>query len=312
MTMRIPTTQTAIIQSPSVTGDGTTQSVISHTVPIPTLDSPDDILIKVSHVALNPCDYKMPSAFPTPGAIIGNDFVGTVAAIHHSSQSTVRKRLPLGTTVCGLIHGSNPGVPSNGAFATYIRASASLVLRVPDSWKPSDAATLGSGLTTAFVALFAQGPGAGLSLPISPDNSGATPLPPDVLVYGASTSTGTMAIQLLKLSGARVIAVCSPHNFKLVKGYGADIVLNYADPEMPSRIRQATNGELEYALNIIADTESVRSCQVAISRYGGILTVLENYDWAQQQSSLRRKTVDVRFPFALKIFWETVETEQWI
>ncbi|KAK4206769.1 major facilitator superfamily domain-containing protein [Rhypophila decipiens] len=300
--MPVPTSQTAIIQSPSVTGHGTTQAVISHTVPIPTLDSPDDILIKVSHVALNPCDYKIPSAFPTPGAIIGNDFVGTVVAIHHSSQSAVRKRFPLGTTVCGLIHGSNPGDPSNGAFATYIRASASLVLRVPESWKPSDAATLGSGLTTAFVVLFAQGPGAGLSLPISPDNPGATPPPLDVLVYGASTSVGTMALQLLKLSGAGVIAVCSPHNFGLVKGYGADFVFDYADPETPSRIRQVTNGELEYGLDVIADTESVGTCQAAISRYGGILTVLEKYDWAQEQSSLRRKTVDVRFPLALEIF----------
>ncbi|KAM7214160.1 Major facilitator superfamily domain containing protein [Rhypophila decipiens] len=308
------------VLSPSVTGDGTTRAVISHIVPIPTLDSPDDMLIKVSHVALNPCDYKMPYAFPTPGAIIGNDFVGTIVAIHPSSQSAVRKRFPLGTTVCGLIHGSNPGDPSNGAFATYIRASASLVLRVPESWKPSDAATLGSGLTTAFVALFAQGPGAGLSLPISPDNSGATPLPLDVLVYGASTSTGTMAVQLLKLSGARVIAICSPHNFGLVRGYGADFVFDYADPETPSRIRQVTNGELEYALDVIAYTESVRSCQAAISRYGGILTVLEKYDWAQEQNSLRRKTVDVRFPLALEIFgkelklsngYERPASEEW-
>ena len=242
----------------------------------------------------------MPSAFPTPGAIIGNDFVGTVVAIHPSSPPAIRNRLPLGTTVCGLIHGANTGDPSNGAFATYIRASAPLVLRVPGTWTPSDAATLGSGLTTAIVALFAKG--SGLELPVSPDNP-ALPGEPlvDVLVYGASTSTGTMAIQLLKLSGARVITTCSPRNFELVKGYGADVVFDYADPETSSRIREVTNGELEYALDIIADGESGRCCQGAISRYGGNLTMLEKYEWDKGEN-LKRKTVDVRFPLALEIF----------
>merc|ERR1719401_1720126 len=65
-----------------------------------------------------------------------------------------------------------------------------------------------------------------------------------VLVYGASGSIGTMAIQLARHAGAVVTAICSGKNFDLVKSLGAADVIDYTRDDAVATLEKGTAYDL--------------------------------------------------------------------
>ncbi|KAI3394644.1 hypothetical protein diail_2454 [Diaporthe ilicicola] len=257
--------------------DATGKPTIVQDAPVPAL-RPGDVLVKVVAVALKPSDYKMGAAFPCPGASVGGDFAGRVVDMMPGDDDGDARngRLRVGDMVCGQVHDSNPADPGTGSFAEYVRAPADLVLRVPDGVAPFRAATVGTPLLTSCLSLW----GSALGLSASPAHPAAEGggLGSPVLVYGGSTATGSMAIQLLKLSGYDPITTCSSRNFDLVKSFGASAAFDYTQQQggdLGTQIRAHTKGRLRHALDCITDQASVACCYAALGRPGGRYASLE-------------------------------------
>lgn len=217
--------------------------------------------------------------------------------VHSDQDQNPDVDLSIGQLVCGMVHGSNPGDPSNGAFAEYVRARPEFVLRVPPGLAPERAAALPSGLATNLLSLWHPD---ALALKAGPNAPAEKPIP--VLVYGGSTATGTMAIQLLRLSGLDPIATCSPRNFDLVRSYGAGAAFDYMQPGLAGEIRRHTGGRLAHAYDCIADRESVASCYGALGRAGGRYVALELV--ADEERT--RRAVHAETILAYEIFGEDV------
>ncbi|SPO05364.1 related to toxD gene [Cephalotrichum gorgonifer] len=297
----IPRTQRAIVAL------GIGELGIRNDVAVPQL-APDMAIIKTAAVAINPVDVKMLDYSAAPGAIIGHDYAGTVVAL--GEEVLKSGRLAVGDRVAGPVHGMNKLAPDVGAFSEYVAAYADLILKIPDSMSFEEGASLGIGVATASVGLFKE-----LGVPASLDQLLAGQPASDedrgdrefVLVAGGATATGTRAIQLLKLSGLRPIATCSPANFDLVRRFGAESVFDYHNPECAAQIKEYTKGELAYALDCVTQADTTQLCYAAMGRAGGRYLALEPYRDTIAQT--RPLTVEASWMMILTIFGGKVALE---
>ena len=135
----------------------------------------------------------------------GHEFAGVIeAAGNNVSDFQVGQRV-VGTTT-GLSVGANAEylcLPVNG--------KSGLILPIPDNVSFEQAAALPVGGMTALFLL----------------QKGKIQAGQKVLVYGASGSVGTYAVQLAKHFGAEVTGVCSSSNLEMAKSIGADHVIDY-------------------------------------------------------------------------------------
>jgi NADPH:quinone reductase-like Zn-dependent oxidoreductase len=174
--------------------------------------------------------------------VLGSECAGEVV-----ETGSVVRRLQKGGRVIGF-----PGIRRLGAFAEYVCVKEDTVFAMPSNIGFEQAATIPIAGLTALQALRDLGH-------ISTGSS--------VLINGASGGVGHFAVQIAKLFGAEVTAVCSGPNTGLVKGLGADRVIDYT-------LEDFARGEKRY--DIIFDAVSKRSfgdCKRALAPQGPMSTL---------------------------------------
>ena len=180
--VQLPSKQKAVMPGPD------NEMAVRDDVPIPELEE-GQVLIKTKAVALNPVDTKMIGPFLTPGCTYGTDCAGEVIALGSGVTA-----LKIGDRVTSAARGMDKDRPYGGAFCEYVPLLASTCIKIPDGMSYEDGASLTTAMASAAMAIFWAG-GIDTKLLKQPAEKPAT-----ALVYGGSSATGTMMIQVLKMS----------------------------------------------------------------------------------------------------------------
>ncbi|KAF4467038.1 hypothetical protein FALBO_6106 [Fusarium albosuccineum] len=229
-------------------------------VPIPTI-TPDEILVKVNAVALNPTDFKHLDVISPPNCIVGCDYAGVVEKVGDPAST----KWKVGDRVAGAVHGGL--YRDKGAFAEFLKVDADLAWKVPDCMNDTDATTYGVSAVTAMLDLNVRH---GI-----PFIDGETAMQRDeaIFVYAGSTSAGLFRIQLAKAAGYTVVTTASPRSFSLVKTYGADTVYNYSSATVAEEIVE-DYPNISKAVDCFSEGKSTSICAEVIKDKGGKVVVL--------------------------------------
>lgn len=206
---------------------------------------PDQLLVRVLGTSVNPLDIQKrrgdyPDVVPLP-AVIGSDVSGVVAAVGEA----VRSFRP-GDEVY-----YTPPLFAPGGYAEYHVIEENVVARKPVDVSHTESAALPLAGGTAWEALFER---AGL-LP------GET-----VLVHAAAGGVGSLAVQLAKAAGAKVLATCGGGNVRFVRSLGADYVFDYRTCDFVRAVLEVTEG-VDVVLDTVGAETLARS--IEITRPGG-------------------------------------------
>ena len=216
-------------------------------VPKPTVTS-TSILIRVTAASVNPGDWQIRngrfrffirSKLPfVPGA--------DVAGIVETVGSAVT-RFKIGDAVYAMLP-----LAAGGGYAEYAVADEQLVAAIPSNISLKEAAAVPLAALTALQAL---------------RNKAHLQTGSQLLINGASGGVGLFAIQIAKIMGAHVTAVCSERNADLVRSLGADEVRDYTREDV-------TTGETRYdAVFDTRDNHSFWQWQRIVKRNGVLVSV---------------------------------------
>ena len=204
------------------------------------------VLVKVHACGLNRADLGMTKghvhgAAGGVGTVLGMEWAGEVAELGPSAK---------GVKVGDKIMGSG-----GAAFAEYTLADHGRLFRAPSNMNFQEAATLPVALATMHNAVV---------------TNGALQAGQTVLIQGASSGVGLMAMQIAKLKGARLVIGTSTDAGRRarLKEFGADLAVDPNATDWVDQIHAATDGQ---GVDLIVDQVSgkVASQNLAATKIKG-------------------------------------------
>lgn len=155
------------------------------------------------------------------------------------------------------------GTAKHGSFQKYATTREQVVAKIPDDMTFEQGAVLPIAISTSSVGLFDI-------LKLSPPSIEPKSAQGTVLIWGASSSLGSVGIQLAKAAGYEVIATASSKNHEYAKALGASEVFDYKQPDVVEQIKKSLTGrKLVGVYDTIGEDGTPYKCADVLSSFGG-------------------------------------------
>jgi NADPH:quinone reductase-like Zn-dependent oxidoreductase len=119
-----------------------------------------------------------------------------------------------------------------------------------------------------------------------------------ILIYGASGSVGTYAVQISKYFGATVTAVCSTGNVELVKSLGADTVIDYTQTDL---------SEINKKFDVFFDTVGKAAISKSINLINSVGRYIHAVATPATEIKIRLKLLNTKIKFIGGTYTSTCE-----
>jgi NADPH:quinone reductase-like Zn-dependent oxidoreductase len=210
---------------------------------------PGEALVRIAATGVNPVDWKFREGFfkdlPLPFTP-GGDFCGTIEELG-AGASGFKK----GDIVFGCAQGSI------GAEAEYLAAPVTNMALKPRTLDTVEAAGVPLAGMTAWQGLYTHGR----------VKSGET-----VFILGASGAVGSIAVQLAKRVGARVVGTSSADGVARLQALGCDEVIDYGKRRFEEETR-----DVDLCLDLVGG-ESQKRAFAVIKRGGRLVSTVQEPD----------------------------------
>jgi len=217
------------------------------------LDRPEagvsQVLVRVHAAGVNPTDWKHRARMiflGPPPFVLGWDVSGVVEATGYGV--TLFKP---GDEVFGML----PYPHGVGSHAEYVTGPTRAFARTPGNVDHVQAAALPLAALTAWQALA---------------DTARVSAGQRVLIHAAAGGVGHLAVQIAKARGAYVIGTASARNHDLVRGLGADELVDYHDTDFATAVTDA-----DVVLDTVGGDYPARSLRTL--RDGGVLICLSRF-----------------------------------
>lgn len=216
----------------------------------------DEVLVQVHATTVNRTDCGWRKAEP----FFARAFTGLLRPKHRTPGMEFAGIVEaVGSAVTELAVGDEVfGVKGFGANAEYtVAKAAGSIAHKPGSMTFEEAAAVCDGACIARACLQKADLAEGKR----------------IVVYGASGSIGTAAVQIAKHAGAHVTAVCNTKNVELVRSLGADEVIDYTQEDFTK------NGQVYDAIFDSVGKHSFRRCRHSLKPGGVFIETDLGFGW---------------------------------